>query len=92
MLHWWPDTSSVALTMSLQLTVTKVTFPGAIRGCSQLCMQLKQWIIVVYWADSLLASLVMSYVPIHHSKALINHYLHPDHTVIHQFRDHVIFH
>ena len=28
MVQWWPDTSTVALTMSLQVTVTKVNFLG----------------------------------------------------------------
>ena len=51
-------------------------FTCRIKGKAPDCCvnQLNNVLIVVYWANSLLAPLVMNYVPIHHIKALINHY------------------
>ena len=69
------DWSEIPKTINVQVTVAKVAFSGAIRGGSQLCITVKQCFNCGVVANSLLATLVMSYVPLHHRKALINPYL-----------------
>ena len=43
--HFWPNARIIGLTIAMHLSGTKVTFSGAIRGCSQLCMTVKQWLL-----------------------------------------------
>ena len=57
MVQWWSDTSSMALTMSLQVTMTKVPFQGSV-GTQPWFKIVKQCFIVKEWIiHSLLCSL-----------------------------------
>ena len=73
--QWYMHRSKIGFTKGIQVTVTKVTFPGAIKHFNRGLNRLNNSFDCGFVANSLLAPLVMNYEPRTHRKLLFIQYI-----------------